>query len=492
MHDQRIIDDVLQELYAVDPTLRDQEDRLVKAVRALLAAKPEAALDERFVRELRKELLGTFSAATASVKPNIFDFIMKNDSLKYLVPSGIVAVLVLSVLVSTKAPGSPSSAPAASVATESAAEAGGVRVSKVADGAFGVLSTGVGADQAPMAANLGRGGGGGGNGSAPAVPMADSKMMLPYVPSYYAYSYAGDLALDDESVPVYRRQKGGSSAVSGGLLDAATLGLVDPSRLDAVGLQSLALVQDKEFGYYVYVDMNEGMISLSQNYAKWPHPEQECRDEECFARYRLHESDMLSDAETFAVADAFLKELGVNVGSYGSPAVAYDWRTQYASLKGEDRAAFYFPETVSVVYPLVIDGQKVYDESGNPTGLTVNVNVRHKRADGLWNLTTLKYDSAQYAAVTDKSKLMGVVARGGVYEATPPDDAKTEEVGLGTPERVLMRAWSGGQEVVVPALRFPVTKKPEGQPWFRDAVMIPLVRDLIDVPAANPVPMMVK
>lgn len=493
MHDRRIIDDVLRELYAVDPTLRKQEDRLVKAVSALLAAKPDAPLDERFVSELRKELLGRFSevpAASARTKPNFIDFIMKNDALKYLIPSGVVAALALALVVSTQGPATPASAPLASVSPETAKPAAGISITKVADGSFGALSSGGGPEQAGMA--VGRGGGGGGSGTAPAVPVTDSKMMVPYQPTYYRYVFAGELPLADERVSVYMRRKGGSAtAITGGLLDAAALGLIEPSRLGALGLQSLALVQDKEFGYYVYVDMNEGMISLNQNYAKWPHPEQECRDEECYARYRLRQSDMLADEEAFAIADGFLREIGVNAATYGAPVISYDWRTQYAATKEEDRASFYFPEMISVVYPLVIDGQKVYDEAGNPMGLTVNVNVRHKRADGLWNLTTLHYDSAQYDAVTDKAKLTEVITRGGVYEGTPPEDAKVEEVGLADPERVLMRAWSGGREVVVPALRFKVVTKPEGQPWFRDAVMIPLVKDLLEVPSPNPI-LMVK
>lgn len=494
MNEKSTIDAVLKDLYAIDPSLRDQEERLIKTVRALLAAKPEAALDERFVSELRDELLDRFAAGragTAAVRKSFIDSLMKKDALKYLVPSGIAAALVLALVISTKTPTQPPAAPIAS-GTPETPRAEGVRISRVA-GNFGKLSTTGGGDAA-MEAGRGQGGGGGGVPSATpqtASPSPDKMAIMPYEPTYYKYVYDGDIALTDEKLDVYKRRKGGVTPISPSLLDTALLGLMDPARLGSLGVQSLSLVQDKDFGYSVYVDMHEGMVSLGQNYAKWPHPEQDCRDEACYARYRLQESDMLTDEQAFAISDAFLKELGVNTGSYGAPTIQNSWRMQLAATSLEDRANFYFPDIMSVVYPLSINGQKVHDEGGGAMGLVVNVNVRQKRADGLWNLTTLDFDSAQYDAVTDKTALLEVVSRGGVYEGTPPADAKTVEVKLGTPERVLMRAWSGGQEVVVPALRFPVLDKPEGQMWFRDAVMIPLVKDLLAVPTPNPI-LMVK
>jgi hypothetical protein len=65
MNDQRI-DELLEELYAIDPALRAEESSLRKTVEELLRARPEARMDEAFAEELKARLLAEFPKRSAA------------------------------------------------------------------------------------------------------------------------------------------------------------------------------------------------------------------------------------------------------------------------------------------------------------------------------------------------------------------------------------------------------------------------------------------
>jgi hypothetical protein len=497
MTDRDIIAGILADLYAADPSLRAEEDRLAAAVRALLAAKPEAPLDDVFRRRLRDDLLARFSSVRPRPRPldrflNLLTM-KKDNSLRYLVPGGAaVAVLLVAVValsVPPRAPGAPASAPSAPTRL---ALGQGVVVTKAGAAAFGALSAAQGAGATDAAAS-GHGGGGGEamptSMIAPQEPMPETKIGMPiYHPTFYRFVPPAEIPAGDEHETVYRRVKDvGAAFLPESLRSASALALLDAARLGDLRVQSLSLLQDKDFGYSISLDAGEGTVSMSENYLRWPHPEQKCQDDACFAKYRLQESDMPSADDEIAVADGFLRDLGVDRSSYGKPTVQGDWRPQFEAMAAADRATFVFPDVVSVVYPLRIDGKEVRDQGGAPSGLVVNVNLREKKGDGLWNLMTTTYQSSDYVGMTDAAAIKDAVTRGGPFGAAPPEGEKVVDVPLGAPERVLMRAWSGNEEVIVPALRFPVVTKPAGETWFQDSVMVPLVKDLFTAPTGMPV-----
>ena len=118
------------------------------------------------------------------------------------------------------------------------------------------------------------------------------------------------------------------------------------------------------------------------------------------------------------------------------------------------------------------------------------MNVRAKRADGIWNLSSANYESAEYAAETDTAVIMAAAERGGANAWVPEQgsDVTKIDVQLGTPDLVFLRTWQYVEngvpnELLVPALRFPTTV-PSGAtdampPEF---IVIPLVKELLVAP----------
>jgi Ca-activated chloride channel homolog len=62
------LDALLEELYLVDPALRDEEEALKRTIKELLASRPEHRMDEAFEAELKARLLAEFSKKARSKK----------------------------------------------------------------------------------------------------------------------------------------------------------------------------------------------------------------------------------------------------------------------------------------------------------------------------------------------------------------------------------------------------------------------------------------
>ncbi len=455
------VQSILAELYAIDPGLRDHEAALRPLLVQLAASRPDVTVDQTFARELRAKLVAV------PVRPPVFQRVL-NAMRVPAFATVTVGVAALALLLSRNL-ASPS-IPA-------------VTVSKDASGAFGALSV--------VNAPSGMGGGegirsqsGGGSATNAAYGTEDAKMMI-WNPTRYRYVYAGDaFEVKDATLPVYKREVRALSAdalVSG--LIPSVRGLFDLGAFKNLSLQSFSLVQNAPFGYALFVDLVNGGISMNANYTQWPRPDAACQDEACFAQYRMTMGDVLEDAKVIQIANAFLKEHGVSLADYGAPRVDNAWRDVYAATT--EPAGRYVPESATVVYPLRIEGSDTVNEAGAPAGLTVSVNMRHQRVDNLWGLSANAFRASEYAVEQDVSRLMSVLENGGGWPGMYSPDAKVVDVKVGEPSVVLMSTWMPAKdgtsgEVFVPALRFPVLEKPADQPWFAQAVMVPLPKEILD------------
>ncbi len=472
------LDAVLEEIYALEPELRAQGAALRSLAEKLLASKPEAAIDEAFVARLRSELKLRIQARPSS---NAFINFFTMPSNKYLVPGLAVLAIAVAGAVSLSTLERPMGAPS----DDSGRVASLSRIERVGASAFGPLTGTSGAR--PESGGGGLGAGASALSAVPPMaggsPAIDSKMIVSpdYVPTVYKHVYKGEAIEGLEAqVDVYRRVRGGAGTGPVGALLDFDLDLMDLGRARNASVQSFSIAESRENGYVITVNPEEGTINIYENYLTWTYPERACADEACFNAYRLTEADMLSDEETIRIADAFLAEFGVRKDGYGAPIVRNEWRAQL--LRVEDKSSFWFPDGATVVYPQMVDGKIVYDEGGAPHGMNVNINVRHKRATGLWNLALQNLQVSSYEAETDAAALVAIAEKGGTLgDVWMPEGAKVVEVELGTPTVAYTRVWqwnaNAGTELTVPALVFPVLNAP--QDYWRTNVTVPLAKELL-------------
>ncbi len=485
---------VLTELYQVDPDLKKFEKQLIILMKELINQKPDVSLDDDFRLQLKNHLLSqAIDLKTNNLKiKNMNNFFWFNFSHRFTYAAIGVAVVTLVLSSGLYLTYNKSRVAGTKLALNSQ-----LNIMEVSDRAFGYLQS-QNANLSQGAEGLGAGGMGEVAVASPTT-QADTKessvatvepglggggMGMP-APVYISYVYQGEpLQLSDDKVGVLKREKNSASAGQlGSLLASVDFGLVNLSRFTNVQLQNLSFVEDREFGYSIYANLYDSSISIYENYLKWPNPAANCQDEACYRGLQLSIDDMLADEEIIRIANEFVTSYGINLTSYGQPVVNNDWRLWYD--RAENKQDVYIPEVVSVVYPLVLDGQEVYDEGGNKTGLYVNVNVRYQRAGGVWNLFAQNYQKSMYEAETDVNKVLQYAERGGLYSWQWEDAPNKVEVGLDTPILSLVRMWNyqpgapEGDELYIPALIFPVINQPENVDVYRKTVVVPLAKDLL-------------
>ncbi len=165
--------------------------------------------------------------------------------------------------------------------------------------------------------------------------------------------------------------------------------------------------------------------------------------------------------------------------------VVNDFRKRYTEAK--DKSMIYFSDQISVVYPLIIDGTEVVDNSGNKTGLYVSVNIREMKVYSLNNLNSNSYLVSAYKAISDKEEILNYVKQGGLYpNYQNPEAKKTVTIQIGSPVKTLVKSYKFNSdkglsdEFFVPALSFPILNNNEENNYYRSNIVIPLAQDMIE------------
>ncbi|MFA6393365.1 MAG: hypothetical protein WCW25_00615 [Patescibacteria group bacterium] len=344
------------------------------------------------------------------------------------------------------------------------------------------------------------------------------------MPARYKYVYRGEkINLPDSRLPVFKRIKGfGKDVNASDILGNFGVDGINIGKFGAAKADNLSLTEQKEFGYSLNINFTEGNFSINQNWNTWPHPENQCKDESCYQSLQIKESDMLSDNEAIDIANRFLNEYGISAVGYGPAEVMNDWKRWYAAA--DDKANYYFPDTISVLYPLMLDDKPVYDEGGAKAGINVSINVREKKVSGVWNLNSQNYQSSLYDIETDWDKILETAKNGSGYYPYPmavkssavsasgtgmdgiaeenadnnqPDNPpaggitleeyekvreKVKEIELDTPVIGLVRMWiyesNNSDELLSPAVIFPVKKSDENV--WQNYIIVPLVKEIIE------------
>jgi hypothetical protein len=376
------IKEIISDLFKLDPDLKSYEEEITKIINEYMISKPDTKFDEEFAKRLKAEVLKR-ADEIKKIAPAAEPFIYRPPFFIRLTYGLVGAAAILLIIfpitsyLSRQNSGKITNEQKLSLDYQPG-------ISKIANQAFGQLGVADSQGQAKtmssgISARTELGVGGGGGTSNAKVAYDTSKIMPPLQVINYKYIYKGDqIKQDKEEMAVYKRNKSGlSSASLTRLVTGLKNDLVDLSKFSGAEISNLNLNEDKEYGYMVALNFTDGIISIFPNWIKWPRPEQNCLDEACFNNLRIKFEDVPVDDILIAIADAFIKDYGIDMTAYGQPYVMDYWRQEYLLAKNKDEV--YIPEEITVNYPLLINNETVYDESGNPTGLAVNVNFRQSK-----------------------------------------------------------------------------------------------------------------
>ncbi|MFA5129111.1 MAG: hypothetical protein WC445_04110 [Patescibacteria group bacterium] len=502
---ENLIKEIMDELFAIDPSLKKYQKELEAATAKMIANKPDDRFDENFRQELKMKLLARAEELEKGEKVK-FSFWRSLKFWRGFSLAAVVAALALIVVIPAIQNGQfslfnfKSGSPLSLIS-------GTMNIEEAGERAFGDLASssqaltnlelGDSSDayySAPTPAAApktqsstsreeilarevsGLGGGSGTNAAAP-----DVKMLPPEYATKYNYVYIGeDFSFTEESVAVLKRLKSYGSENLSSVLNNLSFGLFDASKLRNVKVQSMSIAEDRDGGYVVDFNPYEGTISFYENWQKIMPVNYETQP-------RLRESDVPTDEKLIETANDFLSRFGIDRGNYGTPIVGQSWKLGYANVRDED---IWIPDTMTVQYPLLLGGKEAWEQGGyDRAGFSVNVNIRTMKVTGLYGLTTQNYQSSNYAAETDKNRLLKFALQGDLWpQPTYPEEnfkVKEVEIKLGTPSVQYMRYWKyeGNQssELFLPALVFPVIDKSQADEYFtKKVVVVPLVREILD------------
>jgi len=472
---EKTIQIILQDLYRIDPSLHEHEEELIGVITQLIKAKPEAELNESFRMELREQILKMARDIKLQTKFGKTKFSWADSFMPQLLkPAGLVAAgIVLGIIVALPI---------------MLKQGGGVEqlksnfafeVQEESDSAFGSLLS---EEQAVPEAGEALGKGGGGPMLAPMPTLVEESFdartvvapsMMPVSPMQrvnYSYIYTGDdFTIDSAKMPVFQKiQDGKTASAVGNYITSIDIGALDLSRLKNTKVEQLQIAEDRPNGYLISVNFTEGSVSINQNWSKWPRS----------VREQVQKSDLPEDSAMIAVTDKFIRDYKIDLSNYGKGEVRKDWMRY-----GIEEASQFAPSQITVIYPLSIDGNQVYERSGYLTGLQVSVDIRQMEVASLWNLSSQSYKSSLYEVETDVDKILGV-AIGGQRKYYFDNPTKTLEFELGTPTQVLAKVYSyeitQSKQLLVPALVFPVTKTPDEPGYYQENIVVPLPKELLE------------
>lgn len=507
---------ILTEIYALDPGLKEHESVLVQLIERMEATKPDTKLDSAFVAALRAEIIS--AAAEHSENKRLFNFNFMNKNIYLAAGSLAVASLLFLAFINFYGPVNKPSAISGLLNKSAQTEQG---ITKLAAGAFGSL-TGINAggdlvagnQEAAPARAYGLGGGGAGASNAAAktttfaavsLSEADGKMIteptiepgvggdMKIMPLFFGFKYVytgEDFDLSETEAAVYRRLKGQGNVSRDLARTLSTFGFSDLSlnTFRDLKVTNISFAEDSDLGLLVNFDLNEDNIYIFENWEKWRWKERDAcgSDMACWESFRLKIGDVPADSEMIRMSNEFLAKHRVNLDNYGQPQIDNNWRTYYD--QAPDKANFYIPENITVVYPLLINGEEVRDQSGGYAGLRVTINIVRKAASGLSGLAPYRYEASDYVMETDRGAIIKVAENGGwnrnYYMYMQSENLQTIE--LGTPTKSYVQTWKHdngrNDELLVPALIFPVLNRPTSEFYYYggDYVVVPLVKEMIE------------
>ena len=443
---------ILNELYKIDSDLKKHEADLAELIAVMLKNKPEPVVDEKFIVELRQKLQ---TKARKMQQPEDKQSIITMKNLIFACGGATLgAVLMFTIFVPwNSGPSGPGM------------DINQTRIEKGADETFGALSF-----QAPQLIETeGRGAGAGGYASNKMETAVDSVVRIAPMPSQYKYVFKGELELTEGEAPVYKYLlEGFEESGLASTLQNIDLGLIDLKKFKNIGLQNLTLYEDKEFGHMLNIDLERGVANINENWRTWPQSDLKTHcfgveETRCSEQSMLTLADVPSDEKLFQIAKNFADEYGIDLKYYGAPIVRNEWKRHYSRMGGN--APDYVPESMQVTFPLMVEGHEVYDQSGYPVGLNMNINIRHEKVSSVYDLRSQKYLASDYPLINDNDKIIEMAEKGGMRQTFSETEEDVEEIVLGTPLRALIKTYNYSEgmseELLVPGLLFPVEQSPD-------------------------------
>ncbi len=480
---------LLEELYTLEPSLREKEDSIIRIITEMQKNKPSFTIDEDFKRALKNkvmhELLGKPQKTLWYIVFPILSWLSFAVFGFFFLQNIFPQVSEKSPIIEKKSLSKVSFLPTISPQKENAF---GKSITLAQENTHQNQTQWTATPNAV--------------GVSSKMMVQDSMIMPPQDMVYYTYTYTGSLPLTPEKLTVYKKTNWVSDILPiTTILSNFSLQNFDLSAFQNTQISNISFIENRDYGYSVNIDFSNLSLSLSENWTKWPQPK--CDRFGCETQKPLTEKDALTDDEVARIGNTFLTKYGIDTNLYGKPKVTKNTMMLYARADGAPTTNTQIPEQYTLVYPLLLDGKEVYEEYGGYKGISMNIDTRTKLVRSMYGLEKQMLESSVYTTPTAKSTFENWIKYGWKYETKPLPDQKTVEISLATPSLQYVHVygeWKDGvsPEYYIPAYVFPVKKDATITGYIPDQIIIPAVEEFAkiitswDTPIVSPIPVMMK
>lgn len=147
---------------------------------------------------------------------------------------------------------------------------------------------------------------------------------------------------------------------------------------------------------------------------------------------------------------------------------------------------YFSPNRATVTYPWLIEGEKVYEEYGNGlAGIVVSIDLNSMTVDYVDGLEQANFQSSLYVTQQDQAQIREALTKGYIsHYDYQPENAEIIEVEVNKPEIKLIRKyWYDGEKdtiLLVPAYVFTVKQNPQEGEYYRQEIVIPVIKDFYE------------
>lgn len=313
-----------------------------------------------------------------------------------------------------------------------------------------------------------------------------------YTPTVYKYIYSWKkIEIKESQLPVYKKVKiwfDDKDFIN--IIKNIDIGKLDMSKFTNLKMNNISVSEDREFWFDISINFKEWNMYFYKNFEKWP---VNCIDmmklsssssyhQNC-TNYKITISDIPDDTKLLEIVNDFIKQYSIDTKDFGQPVIDNYWKIWYEN--STDKANYYLPDTINVIYPWIIDGNEIYEEFWQKKWLKIWVDVKNLKVNSLNSMEKMQFDVSNYDIDQNFENIIKVAEKWWRYWFTNDsysDSFKVVNLTLLEPEIKYIDYYTykdySSQEYLIPSYVFPVDKSNiRLDEYVPNTVIVPLTKD---------------
>lgn len=295
------------------------------------------------------------------------------------------------------------------------------------------------------------------------------------IPEIYRYNFSWALNIHiPETLPIYKKSKVADlwKNFVEKFWNFSFNGL-DISRFSDLSAGNISLNQEKKYGYSINIDFSNGYLNIYKNWDKWP---QKNYDEN-------KQIDLLSDDELLQIANNFMKEYKIDVSQYWTAQIDTNYDSILREFSTSKKAPSYIPENTYILYPSLLDGKEIIEESGEKSWVKVEIDIQEKKVSSVLWLKIEQYAKSDYKIENNTDNILHIANAWWRFwlEIEKVENAQYIDIKLKNPKLQYVHIYHYTQnnwqeEFLIPAIVFEIENNDENN-FMSKIISVPLLKD---------------